>query len=38
MAASWSKKFTQTWLASSEACRAMDAKLADLMAMHWGPA
>jgi len=36
MADSWPKKFAQTWLVSLDACRAMDAKLAELMAVHWG--
>jgi len=36
MADSWSKKFTQTWLGSLDACCAMDAKLTQLMAVHWG--
>lgn len=35
MADSWSKKFEQSWLESQDACRAMDAKLAQLMAVHW---
>lgn len=36
MADSWSEKLAQSWLASPEARLAMDAKLAQLMAVHWG--
>ena len=36
MADSWSKKLAQSWLASADACLAMDARLAQLMAVHWG--
>jgi hypothetical protein len=36
MADSWSTKLAQSWLASPGACLAMDAKLAQLMAVHWG--
>lgn len=36
MADSWSKKLEQSWLVSPDACLAMDARLAQLMAVHWG--
>lgn len=35
MAASWSEKLAQSWLASPDACAEMDAKLAQLIAVHW---